>query len=508
MGLSFLKTPKDVVLTSTALEAGKELDTSADEAATQIPGSVELPRSYHVCGLTFFAYTHPRIQTAMLGMVIFLTVGMYHVLSALGGAGQQTAYLADMASITLYAVFAAFALLAPAILSYFGIRITLFLGGLGYAAYAASLWCFNHTKNKPFVYFGGAWNGFSAALLWTAERTGITAYATEDKKGLYVAIFYTIYQIGTVVGSCIPVGQNWNAGTSSSTVTDGTYIGLMIMMMLGSCTALLLWPMHRVVREDGTRVALPSQLTFKEQVVTCWQILKANPWITLVWPYSFGYYYYNVYQNNRFNSLVFTVRGRSLNTLLSGIIQVLSGWTMALITDKLPTNRRNRAYAGIAFVFILCNAVWIGGYFAMVETVKGLKEAQKVDVFSPGYGVRAFLYVCYGYMDGCTGTYLLWFFGALSNDPKVLSVFISMFTFWSSAAYIIAYALDYYSISKEFMFGSSWFVQAIGPLFLIPIVMFWMKDTCIVDLDVVVEGQAPQQSSPEEICAMAKGDDK
>lgn len=42
MGLSFLKKPQDVVLTSTALEAGKEFDTSADEAATQIPGSAEV----------------------------------------------------------------------------------------------------------------------------------------------------------------------------------------------------------------------------------------------------------------------------------------------------------------------------------------------------------------------------------------------------------------------------------------------------------------------------------
>lgn len=68
-------------------------------------------------------------------------------------------------------------------------------------------------------------------------------------------------------------------------------------------------------------------------------------------------------------------------------------------------------------------------------------------------------------------------------------MYISMFTFWSSAAYIIAYALDYYAISKEFMFGSSWFVQAVGPVFLLPIVMFWMKDTNMVTLEGIVDGQ-------------------
>ncbi|KAL5318582.1 hypothetical protein ACEPPN_013644 [Leptodophora sp. 'Broadleaf-Isolate-01'] len=475
---------------SPALIGAGKLHADEDPASMIIPGSAQLPKSYHACGVTIFAYTHPRIQVAMLGMVIFLTVGMYHVLSALGGAGQVTAYLADMASIALYAVFAFFALIAPPCLNYFGIRYTLCFGGIGYAVYAASLWCFNHTGNESFVIFAGAWNGLSAAFLWTAERTGITAYATEDNKGLYVAIFYSVYQIGTMVGSAIPIGQNWNAGLhNNSTVTDGTYIGLFIMMLLGACTALILWPMDRMVREDGTRVTLPSQLTFKQQVVDCWKILKGSPWITLVWPYSFGYYYYNVYQNNRFNSPTFTVRGRALNSFLSAAVQILSGWTMALITDKLPMKRRNRAYAGIVFIFILCNAVWIGGYFAMVETVTGLPESERYDVFTPGYAPRAILYISYGYMDGCLGTFLLWFFGALSNDPKVLSVYISMFTFWSSAAYIIAYALDYYAISKEFMFGSSWFVQAVGPVFLLPIVMFWMKDTNMVTLEGIVDGQ-------------------
>ncbi|KAG4434842.1 hypothetical protein IFR05_009681 [Cadophora sp. M221] len=265
------------------------------------------------------------------------------------------------------------------------------------------------------------------------------------------------------------------------------------MMLLGACTALILWPMDRMVREDGTRVTLPSQLTFEQQVIDCWKILKGSPWITLVWPYSFGYYYYNVYQNNRFNSPTFTVRGRALNSFLSAAVQILSGWTMALITDKLPMKRRNRAYAGIVFIFILCNAVWIGGYFAMIETVTGLPESERYDVFTPGYAPRAILYISYGYMDGCLGTFLLWFFGALSNDPKVLSVYISMFTFWSSAAYIIAYALDYYAISKEFMFGSSWLVQAIGPVFLLPIVMYWMKDTNMVVLEGTFDGQAVEE---------------
>lgn len=187
-----------------------------------------------------------------------MTAGIYQVITALGGAGQESAHLADSASITLFSIFMGFTLLAPAVLNYFGIRLTLGVGSLGYAAYAASLWCYNHTGNQPFVIFGGAWCGFSAAFLWVAERVGPVAYASEHQKGFYVAIFWTVYQIGTMLGAAIPVGQNWNAGVSNhSRVTDGTYIGLFIIMLCGAGVSFLLLPMDKVVREDGTRVALP-----------------------------------------------------------------------------------------------------------------------------------------------------------------------------------------------------------------------------------------------------------
>ena len=75
----------------------------------------------------------------MLGCVLFLTVGTYNVITFLGGAGQQTAWLSDWANIVLYTVFSVFCFVAPATLNYLGLRLTLFIGGIGYAAYAASL---------------------------------------------------------------------------------------------------------------------------------------------------------------------------------------------------------------------------------------------------------------------------------------------------------------------------------------------------------------------------------
>ena len=63
---------------------------------------------------------------------------------------------------------------------------------------------------------------YSAAFLWVAEGVAIMSYVSEDKKAMYIAIFWNI-QMGAVIGSCIPFAQNWK--NTTSTVSDGTYMG-------------------------------------------------------------------------------------------------------------------------------------------------------------------------------------------------------------------------------------------------------------------------------------------
>jgi hypothetical protein len=100
---------------------------------------LQLPKPYHILGFKIMAYSHPRAQACLLGCILFLTVGTYNVITFLGGAGQQTAYLSDVGNIALYTVFCVFCFVAPAFLNYFGLRITLCFGGFGYAACASSL---------------------------------------------------------------------------------------------------------------------------------------------------------------------------------------------------------------------------------------------------------------------------------------------------------------------------------------------------------------------------------
>lgn len=135
--------------------------TSMEDVGLQLP-----PRGPKILGMQLPAYRSPIVQTTLIACVHLLVVGMFNVLAALGGGGQVDPRTSNNSNTILYALFAAFSLLAGSVTNYLGPKVTLTTGGIGYSLLAASYWCYNHTKNEGFVYFGGATCGVAAAFLW------------------------------------------------------------------------------------------------------------------------------------------------------------------------------------------------------------------------------------------------------------------------------------------------------------------------------------------------------
>lgn len=93
------------------------------------------------------------------------------------------------------------------------------------------------TLCKGFVIFAGALLGVCAGLLWTAQGAIMMSYPPEEMKGRYISWFWMIFNLGAVIGGLIPLGQNINT-TTKGTVSDGTYVGFIVLTALG---ALLAW---------------------------------------------------------------------------------------------------------------------------------------------------------------------------------------------------------------------------------------------------------------------------
>ncbi|KAF7194445.1 UNC93-like protein [Pseudocercospora fuligena] len=384
------------------------------------------PQGHKILGLNLPAYRSPIVQTLLVSLVQLLVVGIFNVLAALGGGGQVNPTTSNNANTILYSLFAAFSLLAGSVTNYLGPKWTLATGGVGYSLLAASFWCYNHTKNRGFVYFGGATCGISAAFLWTAAGSLIMSLPLEKDKG-------------SVVGAIIPTVENWSV-TTAGTVNDGTYIALFILMFSGSIVALFVADPKTIVRIDGSRAQVPRETTFVQELKNVVVAVQKEPLIFLFFPFSFAGLWYIPYQSNDFNAYFFDLRTRGFAGLWYNFGQLC-------IT---------RAFINWTFLFVFLNAVLIGGIWPVRESHRGVPPAKLLSVGQSKASGYIALLTFYGCIDGAWQTFAWWIMGALSNDPVVLSIYSSFYKVFGATGCAIVFSLDNHGTPHSAMFGSYW----------------------------------------------------
>ncbi|KAJ5292256.1 uncharacterized protein N7443_008209 [Penicillium atrosanguineum] len=419
----------------------------------------------------------------MISFVHLLVVGMFNVLSALGGGGQVDPTTSNNANTILYSLFCAFALFSGSVCNYLGPKVTLATGGIGYSLLSASYWSYNNNKNEAFVYFGGAMCGVAAAFLWTAEGSMIMSLPMEHEKGRYVGIFYGISFFGTVIGAIIPTVENWGVTTAGS-VNDSTYIALFALMLMGSVLACFVSNPSKVIRADGSRVVVPRQTTFIQELKNVVLVVRKEPWIMLFFPYSFAGLWYIPYQSNDFNAYFFDLRTRAFGSLWFDFGQFSMAVVVGALLDlKALGNRRRRAFIGWGFLFILINAVFIGGVFPARRSQRGEPPSPLIDVNDSEAAGYIVLYTFYGAVDGAWQTFAWWIMGTLSNDPLVLSIYSAFYKVFGAMGAAIVFSLDVKKTSYRAMFGSYWSLLA-GSMVLVLVLIYKRVQDSLIDLDL------------------------
>jgi MFS family permease len=203
----------------------KAVSTTSEPAADgfhEPNGEVVLPQGWkyspiYLGKLKLPWFASPPTQLAIVSFVCFLCPGMFNALTGMGGGGQVDPQAADDANTALYSTFAVVGFFAGSFANVLGLRITMFLGGLGYSVYVsaillstgllrvqvASFLSYNHNQNRGFTTFAGALLGVCAGLLWTAQGTIMMSYPPEGSKGRYVSWFWMIFNLGAVIGSLV-----------------------------------------------------------------------------------------------------------------------------------------------------------------------------------------------------------------------------------------------------------------------------------------------------------------
>lgn len=342
-------------------------------------------------------WVRPITQACIVGMVLFCLPGMFDALSALGAGGlaATSVSLTDEANAALYACFAVVGFMGGSIVNTLGPRWTLFLGTLGYTLYVGSLWSIDENGNRGFVITGGVLCGISAGLLWSVHGMVTMSYADEKHKARYFAITWSLLSIGATLGGLIPLVQNLHA-TDTSGVNNGTYAGFIAVMLVGSAISLLMVDPKAVRRKDGTRLEDFRQTDFKHEVIGVFRLIK--DWrIMLLLPAFLASNWFYSYQFGM-NAFYFSLRTRSLNSLIYWLTQVIGTTGLSVILDNSHIRRRKRGLIGLTIVCVFVMTTWAGGA-AFQTTFTRDSAAPAVDWTSSNFGGPFALYFFYGLAD-------------------------------------------------------------------------------------------------------------
>jgi len=128
------------------------------------------------------------------------------------------------------------------------------------------------------------------------------------------------------------------------------------------------------------------------------------------------------------STLTFLIYALALLAVCGLIGQFLMAVIVGILLDsKRLGGRRRRAFIGWGFLFVLINAVVIGGVFPARRSQRGVPPAHLLDVYDSEASGYIALYAFYGAVGGAWQTLAWWIMGTLSHDPLVLSIYSAFY---------------------------------------------------------------------------------
>ncbi|KAK9898637.1 MFS general substrate transporter [Cystobasidium minutum MCA 4210] len=422
-------------------------------------------------------YKRPIAQIILVSFVCFMCPGMFNALNGLGGGGKQDATTADNGNVALYSTFSVFAFFGGTVANKIGLKPTLIIGASGYSLYIGALYStvIAQTQSREnFVIAAGAILGVCAGLLWTAQGAIMLAYATERTKGRYVALFWSIFNFGAVIGAIIPMATNWNRPEAAA-ASGTTYIVFLVLTLVGLGISVFLAQPKNVILPNGRPVEVARQPTWVSEFKGLLFALKSDRMVILLFPFFLSSNWFYAYQFNAINgSGYFGIRGRSLNNFLYWTSQIVGSIATGFFLDW-KIGRRLRAWAGLVWLTILVFAVFGGNYaFQRTYTRETVADPnfESLNINTSKYAGLAFLYVFNGILDAAWQTYAYWLMGAMSNEPRRLAYLTGFYKGLQSAGSAITFRID--ALKTPFMteLASTWGLLAGSLLIMVPVLLF------------------------------------
>jgi hypothetical protein len=188
--------------------------------------------------------------------------------------------------------------------------------------------------------------------------------------------------------------------TSNHAVSDGTYIGFIVLMFIGAFLALCLCNATDIIRPDGSHVIVMKPSSWHSELIGLCKIIRLEPFVLPLFPMFFSSKWFYVYQQNSVNGAHFDTRTKALNSLLYYLAQIIAGTIWGYLLDIQSVRRSIRARITWTILCILTFAIRGGGYAyekTYTHSTVDSPDFVTTDWTTPGYIGPMFLYIFYGF---------------------------------------------------------------------------------------------------------------
>ncbi|KAI9837973.1 MAG: hypothetical protein M1819_006127 [Sarea resinae] len=298
-----------------------------------------------------------------------------------------------------------------------GLKWVLVLGTLGYVPYSAALYCNSAFGTQWFLLFGAATCGISASALWTAESAIGVGYPEPARRGLYISIWLTLNQLGSVIGSCILLGMSVGKDVKGG-ISPNVYLVLVGLQCLGLPLSLLISPADKLIRTDGQKPVLTARKrTLKSELKAFWKICTTKR-IALLVPIFISVQWGQTYQGN-YLAKYFTVEARALAGFLIAVVGMIVSLIFGWMLDLTVLRRSQRAKVSWVFLVAIFIGIWI---YNLVVQVHYSKTHPTIDIHSHEFSRAVGVYILFriGYQAGSLWVY--WILGTFNVEVDNLAL--------------------------------------------------------------------------------------
>lgn len=359
--------------------------------------------------------------------------------SSTGGGGTQSISLVNAANSSTFCLMVVTALLTPVMIHLTNVRWTLAFGTLGYAPYAAGLYCHRKYGSSAswFVVLGAVLCGISAGVFWASEGAIILSYPERKKQGRYTSYWLMYRVLGQLVGGAINLGLNVDNEQAGSLSTN-TFLVFVVLQCIGPFVALLISLPHQVQRRDGTPVVLNLSPTFKAELLAMWSALttkKVLLLLPLIWQTAFSEaVIFSI------NGTFFSVRSRALASFMGAVVAAIGCYILGFLLDNHKWSLNGRARYAFLSIYAMQFAWWGWSIYTTFEYSKSTPthDWSEGSVWSSGFAMLLMLQIGFNLMYEFT----YWIVGATSDQPGEVVRLAGVIRSVESAGQAVSYGIN------------------------------------------------------------------